>query len=98
MTDELYKTIELRKPIEANGKKVEQLELRPPRVGEKRIAESALTNGLNPANITRLHISLLAKVAGVSEAIIEQMDVDQFTEATSFLESFSNPGRTTGNG
>ncbi len=93
---ELTKLINFRAPISVGSKKVEQIMLVPPKVGQRRKAEQHLSRGVTPETATRYGISFVASVANVGEDIIEQMDADQFEEALSFLEGFSARGRGTG--
>ncbi len=91
-TKERTKTIELADKITFDGREYPSITFRPPKVGERRLAESHLRNGQHPQAMTMFAVQLLGKCGGVPDAVIEQMYDDQFMEAFSFISDFS--GRT----
>ena len=82
------KTIELIEPIRYDGREYSSLTFRPPKVGERREAETHLRNGQNPQALTLFAVQLIAKCSGVRDAVIESMYDDQFAEAWDWVGGF----------
>jgi hypothetical protein len=91
------KTIDLFSAIDNKGHKYTQITLRPPRTGERRQAEMHLSRGQTPTDFTKFGVTLVSKCCGVDEAVIEQMDDDQFMEAWEWVGSFFGGGQKASN-
>ena len=89
---ERTKKITLETPIKGNGTEYSEINLRAPRLGERRKAEMAFNGGVTPVRATQYQATLISLVSGVPESVLDQMDADQFSEAVEFVEGFISRG------
>jgi hypothetical protein len=82
------KTIDLPSPILNDGRPVSSIVLSPPTIGARRQAEGFLRNGQQGEAASKFQIALVGKCSGLPDATIEQMDMDAFNEAWSFVSGF----------
>jgi hypothetical protein len=82
------KTIELANPIMDGPRKVEVLTLSAPTIGARRRAEFHLKNGTQGDAGTKFQVALVAQCSGLTDPVVEQLDMDVFNEAWEFLAAF----------
>jgi Phage tail assembly chaperone proteins, E, or 41 or 14 len=83
------KTIEFITPIVVSGGEHKSIDLRPPKLGE-------VIKARKNADALEFMSALISLVAAVPRAVVEQMDMDQFTEAAEFVQGFTERDPTPG--
>lgn len=83
---ERTRTVDLPEPVTFNNITYSQLDLRVPRIGELKKAQTHLKG--NPDSDTRMLIVLVSLVTGMPEPAVEMIDFDVVMEAAEFLLGF----------
>jgi hypothetical protein len=83
-------TIDLGTPISFDGREYGQVILREPRIGEVRIANEQLKNGITAAAAEQRNMHLIAKVSGLPFPVVEQLPISIANKATAYLSVFIN--------
>ncbi|WP_424140248.1 phage tail assembly protein [Roseomonas chloroacetimidivorans] len=86
-TDQL--SLELKSTITVNGIDYHSLDLKEPTAGDVEFAEEALKGGNNPENLRRYQIRLVARGAGIDQAVVQHLPVRVLDEASRYLQSFT---------
>ena len=88
--------IEFDPPLTFNQMSCERITLREPTGAEVRAAEGHLRKGITAEAIRLYQMSLIQKVSGVAQAVVDQMPVSKITLAAEYLQGFVNPSPATG--
>ena len=88
--------IELDPPVVVQKGSFAELELREPRVSERRRAELHLTKGITVAASRAAEISLVTDVSAWPPAAVLKMPIGAFARAADYLAGFLERGRRTG--
>ncbi len=89
-------SIELDEPVTHRGVKYERIDLREPKLGDVRKAESHLRLGATADAIRSYQLTLVAAVSEIPYDAIEQFPISDLNKAGEWLSSFINAGRATG--
>ncbi len=82
-------------PLKAGHLACSEMQLREPTGGEVRAAEMLLRPGVMPDTIRQYQLSLISKVSGVPQALIDQMPITRVLEAAEYLQRFVNASQST---
>lgn len=89
--------IDFNPPIGHAGMTCDHITLREPTGAEVRSAEGHLRKGITAEAIRQYQLSLIQKVSGVHQAIVDNMPISKVTLAAEYLQAFVNPSPLTGN-
>jgi Phage tail assembly chaperone proteins, E, or 41 or 14 len=81
-------TISLHRSITYKGSKLDEITLNPPTIGQLRQAQAHTRNGRTDEAQTKFGIALVARVAGLDDDAVEQLDGDIFLQALKFVSGF----------
>nr|WP_246495493.1 phage tail assembly protein [Ameyamaea chiangmaiensis] len=90
------KSIVFEPAVEGAGRTWGRMELREPKVSERRKYDATLGRG-TPEGIMQAEIDLVAGVSGWALAAVMRMPDSKFVEASEYLTGFFTTGRETGN-
>jgi len=89
-------TIRFDPPIQFQGMTCDQIELREPTAAEVRAAEGHLRKGMTPESIRMYQLTLIQKVSGKPQQVIDAMPISKVVLAAEYLQGFVLPNPATG--